>query len=252
MWPVLLEFLKALPAAIVTGVIAELIAFRILYVIYKEEKPFPKESLRVWIIGIIRGAVIAFYFFGLIIFFNEKWAVTTTIAIIIIVVSVLLIVGFQFIRLRLGRTHKQKIRSPERTDFTLFREVIYLAILLGLFIWMLDRFMPHYISFKCSREVDGKEAIKGLVVKSDWQVRVLVHTISDECWHVQKTPVADSKGHWQTECLFGGPGDEDFQILALASPDSLSMKLGDQVCPDQIPKNARRSEICLTRKRAEK
>jgi hypothetical protein len=245
------EIAKAFLGGIITGVICELIAHGILRLRCLKNGSVPISD-KISGIGLMRGIAIGVYFFVLVMLFNEKWAVKTTTTVIVMVASVFAIIGLELLYLLISRIYQRMTKPSEHIASAPGREVAYLIICLVMLMFVIDKLLPHFIAFECPREVGGKETIKGVVVKSDWQVRVLVHAISEECWHVQNTPGTDGKGHWQTECLFGGPGDEDFQILALASLDSLGMKLGDHVCPDQIPKNARRSEICLTRKRAEK
>jgi hypothetical protein len=245
----IIENLSALVAATITSVIAEIIAFFILRKLNKE-KSLLKEPFRIWIIGFFRGTVIALYFFLLIYFFTEKWAVSTATTIVVFAISTLVIIGYGFFPLRLSRAPNQAPSLSARTDLAVFKEVVYLAVLLASLTWALDRFMPYYISFDCPSEVTKEEIVDGLIVKPDWKVRVLVHSIAEDRLWVQKIPLVDQKGTWRVSCLFGGEGGGVFEILALASPDSLALEVGDQVRPDQIPKTVRLSKTLKVIKRS--
>lgn len=237
------ETIKALPVAIITGIIAEFVTLFILRAIGKGE-PLKAVKPIIWIAGIFRATVIVLYFITIFYLFSEKWAIGSMTTVIIIGFSILLIVAFGLRRFSRKRV---VIVEIEQTDYSHVKRVIYLTFALALCVWAYDRFLPHYVSINCQYNVGTTCTIKGHVIKSNRYVRVLVRAASDNTWYTQQTPVIDEKGNWESVCVFRGQEGQAYKILALASTDSISLKQGDQVLSEQIPKNVRQSKVCTTK-----
>jgi len=238
------DILKALPVAIISGIIAEFVTVMILKMINQGE-PLKTVAPLIWISGIFRATVIALYFITLFYFFSEKWAIGSTTTVFIIIFSMFLIIGFGLRKF----SSKQKIIIIERvpTNFGHITRVIYLTFTLSLCVWLVDRFSPHYVAIHCQENVGTTCTIRGKVTRSNRHVRILVRAASDNVWYTQQTPVVDEKGIWESVCVFRGQEGQVYKILAVASSDSIALEQGNQLLSEQIPKNVRLSSVCTTK-----
>jgi len=97
-------------------------------------------------------------------------------------------------------------------------------------------------------EVGRKETVQGTVSDPTAKVFVLIRSVEDSIWWVQRVPHPPNRdGHWETLCYFGkadeGPG-ENFLIIALVAR---GLKEGQQF--DELPLYVARSETIKVRRR---
>lgn len=239
------ELAQAIVLGIITGVCANLLTDLIRRKRKKGgELPEGTTPQRTRIYDFLRSAAIGGYFLVSVILINERWLVTTIDATLLITGSIIFILVFEATYLALGRYFKRMAPSP-------VRELIYLVVFLFMLAWGFDRSVPHYIDLECPNEVNANMIIKGRVISGNWNVRVLVHPISGADFYVQKAPLPDQTGTWQSLCIFSGSEGGVFEIVAVASPDSLHLEEGDRITSGQLPRNAYRSNICTVTKRSQ-
>ena len=234
------EILRFVILGIVTGTCANLLSVFISGRVKWKDAQSPKRELTY---DLSRSIIIAGYFIALVVFLQQKWIATASEVMFISAGSVIAILGFELIYVLAGQYFKRMTPSP-------LREVAYLAAFLILLAWVIDKYVPHYVDIECPQLVDSSDIIEGRVINDRWNVRLLIHPIEGTSFFVQIPPVPDQKGVWRTACRFGGSGGQMFEVLAIASPDSIALDTGETLSAREIPQNVYRSSICLATKRS--